>query len=88
MFNNVRRLSGQLFVYGSADVAVLGINFILLPLYTRVLSPAEYGALALLLHSRGGLQRLEDDGRAAAGRLHLLQQLLEHGRVAKQRLDH
>ena len=29
MFNNVRRLSGQLFVYGSADVAVLGINFIL-----------------------------------------------------------
>ncbi len=49
MFNNVRRLSGQLFVYGSADVAVLGINFILLPLYTRVLSPAEYGALALLL---------------------------------------
>ena len=49
MFNNVRRLSGQLCVYGSADVAVLGINFILLPLYTRVLSPAEYGALALLL---------------------------------------
>ena len=49
MFDNVRRLSRQLAAYGTADVAVLAVNVLLLPLYTRVLSPTEYGALALLL---------------------------------------
>ncbi|HKY22385.1 MAG TPA: oligosaccharide flippase family protein [Vicinamibacterales bacterium] len=49
MLNNVRRLSRQLFAYGTADVFVLAISFLLLPIYTRVLSPREYGALALLL---------------------------------------
>ena len=34
---------------GSADVAILAINFLLLPIYTRVLLPAEYGVLALVL---------------------------------------
>ena len=49
MFNNVRRISRQLAAYGTADVAVLAVNLLLLPLYTRVLSTTEYGALALLL---------------------------------------
>ena len=49
MFDNVRRVSRQLVAYGTADVSVLAINFFLLPIYTRVLSPAEYGALTLLL---------------------------------------
>jgi len=49
MFDNVRRVSRQLIAYGTADVSVLAINFLLLPIYTRVLSPAEYGALTLLL---------------------------------------
>ena len=49
MFDNVRRVSRQLIAYGTADVSVLAINFFLLPIYTRVLSTAEYGALALLL---------------------------------------
>ena len=49
MFDNVRRVSRQLFAYGTADVMVLVVNFLLLPLYTRVLTPREYGALALLL---------------------------------------
>src|SRR5262245_6604447 len=49
MFDNVRRVSRQLLAYGTADVMVLVVNFLLLPLYTRVLSPREYGALALLL---------------------------------------
>ncbi len=49
MFDNVRRVSRQLFAYGTADVMVLVVNFLLLPLYTRVLSSREYGALALLL---------------------------------------
>jgi len=49
MFDNLRRLSRQLFAYGTADAMVLAINVVLLPIYTRVLSPDEYGALALLL---------------------------------------
>ena len=49
MFNNVRRISRQLFAYGTADVFVLAVSFLLLPIYTRVLSTREYGALALLL---------------------------------------
>ena len=49
MFDNVRRVSRQLFAYGTADVMVMVVNFLLLPLYTRVLTPREYGALALLL---------------------------------------
>lgn len=46
---NVRRISRQLVAYGTADVMVMAVNFLLLPVYTRVLSPREYGALALLL---------------------------------------
>src|SRR5262245_45369287 len=49
MLDNVRRVSRQLFAYGTADVMVLVVNFLLLPLYTRVLSPHEYGGVALLL---------------------------------------
>ena len=49
MFDNVRRVSRQLIAYGTADVSILAINFLLLPIYTRVLSPVEYGALTLLL---------------------------------------
>lgn len=49
MFDNLRRVSRQSLAYGTADAAVLAINVVLLPIYTRVLRPAEYGALALLL---------------------------------------
>ena len=43
-----RRIASHLFVYGSADAAILFVNFLLLPVYTRVLSAPELGALALL----------------------------------------
>lgn len=56
MFNNVRRISRQLVAYGTADVMVLAVNFLLLPIYTRVLAPREYGALALLLVCEGVLK--------------------------------
>jgi len=49
VFDNVRRVFGHLIVYGSADVAILVINVLLVPVYTRVLTPDEFGALALLL---------------------------------------
>ena len=49
MFDNLRRVSRQAIAYGTADAMVLGINIVLLPIYTRVLTPDEYGVLALLL---------------------------------------
>lgn len=56
MFSNLRRIAKQLVAYGTADVMVLAVNFLLLPIYTRVLSPREYGALALLLVVEGVLK--------------------------------
>ena len=53
---NVRRIARQLFAYGTADVMALAVNFLLLPVYMRVLSPVEYGALAMLLALEGVLK--------------------------------
>ena len=35
-------------VYGAAGVLARGISFFLLPLYTRALAPADYGAVDML----------------------------------------
>ena len=49
MFDNVRRVFKQSAVYGSGEAAVFAVNFLLLPIYTRILAPADYGALSMLL---------------------------------------
>ncbi len=49
MFKKLRELAVNLTVYGMGDVAVQLASFLLLPVYTIVLSPTEYGAIALLL---------------------------------------
>jgi len=36
-------------IYGLGDVATNIVSFLLLPLYTRFLTPADYGAISLLL---------------------------------------
>jgi O-antigen/teichoic acid export membrane protein len=43
----LRKLVGASAVYGLGSVLVRGLAFLLLPLYTRYLSPAEYGIVAL-----------------------------------------
>ncbi len=43
----VRKLVGASAVYGLGSVLVRGLAFLLLPLYTRYLTPAEYGIVAL-----------------------------------------
>jgi O-antigen/teichoic acid export membrane protein len=43
----LRKLVGASAVYGLGSVLVRGLAFALLPLYTRYLSPAEYGIVAL-----------------------------------------
>ena len=48
MFQKVRELSKNLAVYGVGDVAIQIVSFLLVPLYVRYLSPADYGILGLL----------------------------------------
>ena len=43
----LKKLLGASAVYGLGSVLIRGLAFLLLPLYTRYLSPAEYGIVAL-----------------------------------------
>lgn len=58
----VRRLFGHVAVYGSGEVALFAVNVLLFPVYTRVLEPAGYGALGLLLALRAFLRPLNQLG--------------------------
>jgi O-antigen/teichoic acid export membrane protein len=44
----LKKLISHAAVYGSADVFTNVVNFLLVPVYTRYLSPKDYGTLALL----------------------------------------
>lgn len=44
-----RRLLKDLTLYGTSDVVSKGLVFLALPIYTRIFTPAEYGALSLAL---------------------------------------
>ncbi len=48
MRQKIRALPRHLAIYGSGDVAIQALNFLLLPLYVRYLTKADYGVLALL----------------------------------------
>jgi O-antigen/teichoic acid export membrane protein len=48
LFQKIRELTKHLAIYGSGDVAIQALNFLLLPLYVKFLSKADYGVLALL----------------------------------------
>ncbi len=44
----MRRLASDTLIYGLGSVANQALSFLLLPLYTRYLTPADYGTLALI----------------------------------------
>ena len=48
MLDRLRSLGKSFTVYGLGDVATSIISFLLLPIYARFLSPADYGAIGLL----------------------------------------
>lgn len=62
MFDNLRRVFGHSVVYGSGEAMLLGVNFLLLPVFTRILTPADYGVLGLLLALRAFLRPLNQLG--------------------------
>jgi len=47
-FDDLKRLTKHSAIYGLGHILSRGIGFLLLPLYTNVLSPAEYGLVALI----------------------------------------
>ena len=49
MLEHLKRLFTNLGIYGAGDVATSLLNFLLLPVYTRYLTPGDYGVIALLI---------------------------------------
>jgi O-antigen/teichoic acid export membrane protein len=49
VFARLKSLFGSLAVYGFGDMATSLVSLLLLPIYTRYLSPSDYGILALLV---------------------------------------
>jgi O-antigen/teichoic acid export membrane protein len=49
VFKKVSRLFTDLTIYGAGDVATSLVSFLLLPVFSRLLSPVDYGIWALLL---------------------------------------
>jgi O-antigen/teichoic acid export membrane protein len=47
--SRIKSLFRNLVIYGLGDVATSLVSFLLLPLYTRYLAPADYGIIAMLL---------------------------------------
>ena len=48
MKQHFKKLSKHTLIYGLGDVIIKAIAFLLIPLYTRHLTPADYGELSLL----------------------------------------
>ena len=44
---DIKSLAGKSFVYGLGSVLLKGLSFFLLPLYTRYLTPSDYGVIAV-----------------------------------------
>jgi O-antigen/teichoic acid export membrane protein len=45
MSNNLTKLAGQVAIYGISSVIARLLNYLLVPYYTRIMTPAEYGVI-------------------------------------------
>jgi O-antigen/teichoic acid export membrane protein len=48
MFDKIRRLTGHVLVYGFGNIGNRVVGFLLIPIYSRYLTPEDYGVLALV----------------------------------------
>src|SRR5215471_5490859 len=48
MFEKIKRLTGHVLVYGFGNVGNRIVGFLLIPVYSRYLTPADYGVLTLV----------------------------------------
>lgn len=51
MFNQLKQLFKESFIYGLSGVVSSAFNFFLLPLYTNILSPSDYGVISIINNS-------------------------------------
>ncbi|MBI3787137.1 MAG: oligosaccharide flippase family protein, partial [Ignavibacteriales bacterium] len=49
MPNMLKQLTKESLVYGLSAVATRFINIVMIPLYTRVFSPEDYGVMSLVI---------------------------------------
>ena len=49
MFQRLKQLFRSLSIYGLGDAAAAAVNLLLLPIYTRYLTPQDYGIVTMLL---------------------------------------
>ena len=45
---SIKKLGQQSLIYGTGNLAAKGVTFMLLPLYTNVFSPEDYGIVSLV----------------------------------------
>jgi O-antigen/teichoic acid export membrane protein len=48
MFDQIKRLTGHVLVYGFGNIGNRVVGFLLIPVYSRYLTPEDYGVLALV----------------------------------------
>ena len=48
MFEKIKRLTGHVLVYGFGNIGNRIVGFLLIPVYSRYLTPEDYGVLALV----------------------------------------
>ncbi len=56
MFKRLKTLAADIGIYGFGDAATSLVSFLLLPIYTKYLSPSDYGVIALLIVLESGVK--------------------------------
>lgn len=80
-----KQLGKDSVIYGIGGVAARGIGFFLLPVYTRVFSPSEYGTIEMLIVLNGFLGAVLVMGMDSAQSFYFFEQK-EHGKEAQSQL--
>lgn len=83
--SRLKQLGKDSLIYGLGGVIAKGIGFFLLPVYTRIFSPAEYGTIEMLAVISSFLSAFLVMGMDSAQSFYFFQQR-EHGKAAQARL--
>lgn len=83
--SRLRQLGRDSLIYGLGAVVAKGVGFLLLPVFTRVFSPAEYGAIEMLSTIAGFLSAVLAMGMDSAQSFYFFQRK-DDGRPAQAQL--
>lgn len=85
MKDRFKQLGKDSIIYGLGGVLAKGLGFFLLPVYTRIFTPAEYGTIEMLVVINGLLSSLLAMGMDSAQSFYFFEQK-ESGKTAQARL--